>query len=416
MPGNLARAVLASTVLAACEPSAVLLVVDLRTDLVADELDTVRTVVLDAAGATVREASYAATGDEDFLAGARIAELEGLASGTYRVQVEVSRAGTQVATQTIVVTLDADRSVTILLTRDCVGVTCTDESALACLGGACVDPECVFGEGCAAECAVDGDCATPDPCVVASCVAGACFLRADDAGCDAGGYCDFDAGCSDPSAGLLAHWTMDGALDPIGDAVGPFAAACMPGECASAVPGRVGMAARFEPGDCHRAPHDPALEAVEAITVAAFVRLREVAPPGSYATAIGKVFGDGSLNSFILYYSDEVDGTATEDVYFAINDATQLDRAASRRAFEADEWAHVAGRFAGGFIELYFDGVIVGTFERPGPLSWDAGAITIGCDENSGSPTTTWPGDLDDVRVYGRALTAREIRALAGQP
>ncbi len=31
-------------------------------------------------------------------------------------------------------------------------------------------------------------------------------------------------------------------------------------------------------------------------------------------------------------------------------------------------------------------------------------------------PTTTWPGDLDDVRLYGRALTAREIRALAEQP
>ena len=81
----------------------------------------------------------------------------------------------------------------------------------------------------------------------------------------------------------------------------------------------------------------------------------------------------------------------------------------------ADTWFHVAATYEGTMMRLYVDGQEILSQEASGPMSTTSNALNIG------SKTTTSPdgdhfnGDLDDVRIYARALSAEEIATLAAQ-
>ena len=81
------------------------------------------------------------------------------------------------------------------------------------------------------------------------------------------------------------------------------------------------------------------------------------------------------------------------------------------RDIARDTWVHVAGVYEPGRIKLYIQGGPAGevaTVLGPGYASDNRG--WIGCRQRS---TPSFEGDLDDVRVYNRVLTAAEITALA---
>lgn len=80
------------------------------------------------------------------------------------------------------------------------------------------------------------------------------------------------------------------------------------------------------------------------------------------------------------------------------------------------------GTYEGTDIKVYKNGVLLGSTNAPG------GTISSGADElmmgvrafldpetayTAGAPGNT-DGDLDDVRLYDRALTATEVQALFG--
>jgi hypothetical protein len=150
--------------------------------------------------------------------GHRVAELGGLAQGTYTVRVLARRpaapglspdTGALLVERRVVVLVDDDRVVRVALSASCVGVTCPgvgDADVLSqCFNGRCVDPRCdpsrleaaglcCTGEGCATSALCDdpGDCVAA-PCAEPSCVEGAC-VSADRAGaCGEGEYCDRSA-------------------------------------------------------------------------------------------------------------------------------------------------------------------------------------------------------------------------------
>lgn len=78
-------------------------------------------------------------------------------------------------------------------------------------------------------------------------------------------------------------------------------------------------------------------------------------------------------------------------------------------------WFHVAASYEGTMMRLYVDGAEVLNQEATGAMPTTSNALNIG------SKTTTSPegdhfnGDLDDVRIYARALSAEEIGTLAAQ-
>lgn len=173
----------------ACDDGSSTLVVQVRTDLLpGQEMAAVEVTLEGDVGVTRVDASAA----RDWGLGVRVLE-RALPRGERRLRVAaVDAAGAVVVERPVRVTLDGSlRVVTVLLTRDCQGVTCPgagDPAAIACLGGRCVDEECVeeWTDACGArDCESATDCAAPaGACARAECSAsGICFAVPDHAAC-----------------------------------------------------------------------------------------------------------------------------------------------------------------------------------------------------------------------------------------
>ncbi|MGQ9503543.1 MAG: LamG-like jellyroll fold domain-containing protein [Thermogutta sp.] len=77
-------------------------------------------------------------------------------------------------------------------------------------------------------------------------------------------------------------------------------------------------------------------------------------------------------------------------------------------------WVHLAGTFDGTNMRLYMDGKEVGKMERPGGLRQNVRPIILGIFDMNHPAYFT--GDLDEVRLYNRALSPEEIAAHAASP
>ena len=105
-----------------CTDDGRLLTVDLRTDLRGgQEFDRVVTEVFPASGRTPIRSVEAMAPES----GGRVAELEGLAPGTYRVRVRLLQTGVDVVSGAVILTLrDTAQAVTLVVTSDCRDVPC----------------------------------------------------------------------------------------------------------------------------------------------------------------------------------------------------------------------------------------------------------------------------------------------------
>lgn len=195
----------------ACDPSHGL-VVDLRSDLVPGaEFEEVEVRLYE--GAERGEPTRLLEGvrvdfGADATGGIRIAELDELAPGPHLVSVRLLRGSTSVVAEgEVIVDVEGFKAVTVLVTRDCVGVTCEEGAtvSLACRNGVCDDARCgpEHPELCTETgCVTDADCVTGAPaCVRETCVEGACFSRPDDGAC--AGRCDASRGCVEAGAPFI---------------------------------------------------------------------------------------------------------------------------------------------------------------------------------------------------------------------
>ena len=73
------------------------------------------------------------------------------------------------------------------------------------------------------------------------------------------------------------------------------------------------------------------------------------------------------------------------------------------------EWTHFAGTYDGKDIKTYINGKLAKTFHHPGTPDATT-AVTVGA---AGIPE--WKGVIDDLRFYGRVLSAEEIKILSEQ-
>ncbi|MEQ9076456.1 MAG: hypothetical protein RLP09_21550 [Sandaracinaceae bacterium] len=189
-----------------CASNDTSLIVDLRTDLVPGyQFTGITTVVRHAEGsmAQVAEEREFALPGEDYLSGVRIAQMDGVPTGSLAVEVTLyDMLNVPVISRTVVVRLAQAHAVTVLITDSCRDVTCPgagdDPSFSACVGGRCVDPRCspetpeFCGDG---GCSSDGECTTQSACARPMCIAEECFAVADDSACAANELCDLRAGC-----------------------------------------------------------------------------------------------------------------------------------------------------------------------------------------------------------------------------
>jgi hypothetical protein len=189
---------------AGCAVAPASLVVQLRTDLVAGvELAEVETLLSEPGMTAATTVAHDVVPARDYVTPVRIAEFEGLSAGRYTVRVRLrDETGARIGEREVVVLLAQSRVVTVLVTRDCRGVSCPmagdSPDATACLGARCVAPTCFEEEDgeCGEDaCTVDADCGATSDCARFECVGGVCLARAIAGACAAESYCSPELGC-----------------------------------------------------------------------------------------------------------------------------------------------------------------------------------------------------------------------------
>ena len=171
--------------------------------------------------------------------------------------------------------------------------------------------------------------------------------------------------------------------------------------------GKVNAALSFNGTDQYVEGASAAIHTDTSFSVAAWVYLTS---KNGFATAVSQ---DGTnISGFFLQYDQSVDRWG-----FTIrqSDSTGagLDGARSSTSPSLDTWYHLVGVYDSSTnqLSLYVDGILAGTATRHTP--WDAtGAFAVGR-AKFGPLTDFWPGMIDDVRVYQRALSPGEVTTLA---
>jgi PKD repeat protein len=211
------------------------------------------------------------------------------------------------------------------------------------------------------------------------------------------------AASGDPNAsGLIAWWKAE---NNIYDSVGGNHGTALNG--ATYATGKVGQAFSFDGVD-------------DYVQVAAPVGL----PTGSSERTISVWFKTprdltSSPNSCIIIYGTGEPGknfslitneSAPGKLFFAGN----YSDLAGTTTMSPDTWYHGAVTYDGITLKLYLNG----SLENSAALSLDTvlngNGLTIG--RYLSDPADIWEGQIDEVKIYSRALSASEVKNLAGKP
>lgn len=216
-----------------------------------------------------------------------------------------------------------------------------------------------------------------------------------DAGLDVG--LDDDA-APDPLVAWYPMDTLSGGV--LVDEVNGLDGMC--GQCPSPVAGRLGGGLAFD-GSTTRllVSPDPLLETTDGYTVALWFRF----PTGDASGCnVSKPYGATFHNTWQVCIDElgrlgfgSFDGTNR----LFLNVGTVADVS----------WHHLAMLSNGAQISVALDGIV--TDIGPGSPAFDMSGIVIGGDYDSAVFAYAWRGELDDLRIYNRALSGDELVQLA---
>ncbi|MGE0758449.1 MAG: LamG-like jellyroll fold domain-containing protein, partial [Pirellulaceae bacterium] len=220
------------------------------------------------------------------------------------------------------------------------------------------------------------------------------------------GQLDIDAGSTfgatdtRPAAGLISHYEANGNAN---DSAGPRHGTVAGG--AGYAAGRLGSGFALDGVDDYvTIPDEPALRP-SSVTVAAWVDFQSTTTPPKMIVA--KPVGSSTGDSFALWYA----GTFRAAITDAAGTTDEISFAQTADPFD---WHHVAMTFddVADTLTLYYDGVARATRTSTRTIAYDTKPLLIGADINGGTTGQFFPGVIDEVRLYDRALTAAEIHAL----
>ncbi|MFD1084442.1 LamG-like jellyroll fold domain-containing protein [Micromonospora andamanensis] len=129
-----------------------------------------------------------------------------------------------------------------------------------------------------------------------------------------------------------------------------------------------------------------------------------VSQDGNFASAMRLHATSAGQWAFTMYSEDSVTPT--------------IHRVFSDRPARVGAWTHLVALYDAVAKKqtLYVDGRAAGSLTRPAAAWRGEGALALGRAKWVGGPFEPWRGIVDDVRVYDRLLTAREIADLANLP
>ncbi len=215
------------------------------------------------------------------------------------------------------------------------------------------------------------------------------------------------------SAGLLAWWTFDDGTGTVAADDSGFGRDAAVQGAAWDPAGRHGGALRFDGNDAVEAAEGPAwLNGLDELTLAMWVR----SDAGGIGTDAGLLTtrppGDSQCVN-LRYDADGFRSGSQETVKLYVRTSDDVHAAEGPGGLQTTGWQHLAVTWsAGQAATLYVDGVAR-------PFAWDEGpldgvilgATTLligqGCKSGQG-----WRGRIDDVRIFGRALSPQQVARL----
>ncbi|MEU5884984.1 LamG-like jellyroll fold domain-containing protein [Spirillospora sp. NPDC047279] len=205
-----------------------------------------------------------------------------------------------------------------------------------------------------------------------------------------------------PGRLAVAHWPLDGrwTQTAVPDSVGYHDGTVI--GSSRWTRGRVGDALRFNGNvDSHVAPGGgAAVRTDQSFSVSAWVRLAQTG--GTTRIAVSQT-GDRML-AFSLSYIGELNRYGFQMVTKDADDGQAVNVVAASPP-QVGVWTHLTGVYDVTTKEmaLYVDGVPQGTTTMSTP--WASDSIQLGRGKARGAFGNAWPGDVDDVRMYDRALS-----------
>jgi chitodextrinase len=203
--------------------------------------------------------------------------------------------------------------------------------------------------------------------------------------------------------GIVAAYSFDaGAGSTLADASGQGRAGTISG-AAWTSSGKFGGALSFDGiNDWVTVADSASLDLTRGMTLEAWVR--PTALGLSWRTVAFKEKPGGMVYSL---YANEDSGVPVGQVNI------RGEQNATGSALPRDAWTHLATTFNGSTLRLYQNGVLAGSRNVAGDIRTSSGALRIG----GNSVWTEWfQGEIDDLRVYNRALTVTEIQTDMNKP
>jgi uncharacterized repeat protein (TIGR01451 family) len=185
------------------------------------------------------------------------------------------------------------------------------------------------------------------------------------------------------------------AADSGGASPGAFTNGPLLGE-AGALAGASDRAARFDGVNDHVSVPDAAALRPSAITLEAWVKPNSGIP--DYSSIAAKTTLSTWDDGYGMYYWG---GNA----YFWINDEATISARAT--VVPTGAWTHLVGSYDGATVRIYMNGVLTQELAYALPIAHSTSPLLIGGAANAGA--RYWPGSLDEVAIYGRALSAAEV-------
>ena len=205
----------------------------------------------------------------------------------------------------------------------------------------------------------------------------------------------------------LAEWRFDETGTIAEDRAGALDAMLVNGP--TRVAGVRGNAAQFDGVDDYgQVPDDAALDGMAALTVSAWVRLDDL--PAQAYVPVGK---DASGAQASYRFTVNSSGLVAFAVKTAANGWYTTGTTAGGGTIGAGAWHHLVGTYDGSRVRLYLDGALsaTGTVAISGMIATGTSPLRFG-----GSAFTNidpYDGALDEVQIFGTALTPAEVAAFS---
>jgi hypothetical protein len=142
-----------------------------------------------------------------------------------------------------------------------------------------------------------------------------------------------------------------------------------------------------------------ALKPASAFAVSAWVKYTTTDTSGGEVVSMGDSYGlrvkpTGDVSAFFY------DGAAWQTL------------TTSSAGTNNGVWRHLVGQYTGTGLEIYVDGALVGQLTVSGTMAYTLGPSFFIGQHGNGNTNHNFNGAIDQVRVYGRALSATEISQL----